>query len=109
MIDAVTTMDTRAEAFSKQSCRQLARLQRELLEIVQGVVRNGGKDISARELGQRWEALHNKRIGEGTVSSTINKLITLGVLERAPARACSVTKNTIKPVRPVAQQQRLLA
>ena len=109
MIEAVTTTDTRAEAFAKQSCERLARLQREMLEIVQGVVRNGGKDISARELGQRWEALHNKRIGEGTVSSTINKLIAKGVLVRGQARSCAVTGNTIKPVLPVAQQQRLLA
>ncbi|GAB2704097.1 LexA family transcriptional regulator [Comamonas sediminis] len=109
MLDVLTTNDTKAEAFAQQSCEQLARLQREMLEIVRGVVRNGGKDVSARELGQRWEALHNKRIGEGTVSSTINKLITKGVLERGQARACAVTGKTIKPVVPVAQQQRLLA
>lgn len=106
---AATTADTRAEAFAKQSVEQLGRLQREMLALVQGVVRNGGKDVSARELGLRWEQLHNKRIGEGTVSSTINKLIAKGVLARSTAvRACAVTGYTIKPVYPVAQQQRLV-
>lgn len=101
--------DARGPAFAQVSARELAGRQKEVLDIVLGAQRNGAANLTRQEILRKWEYMHNKRIGEGTISSAVCRLIAANKL--APAgerRKCEVTGNLVTPVRAVAQQAALV-
>ena len=83
--------------------------QRDVLDIVLAASRNGVADLSGREIQARYRTTYpGKDIDTGTVSARVNSLIAAKLLERCPNRLCSITGKTVGPVRPVAQQTRLV-
>ncbi len=83
---------------------------RDVLDIVVAAHRNGVADLSGREIQARYRQTHpGKDIDTGTVSARVNSLIAAKLLERCPDRLCSITSKTVGPVRPVAQQTRMVA
>lgn len=101
-------LDARGAAFAQVSARELAGRQREVLDIVLGFQRNGAKDVTRQEIQRKWEFLHNRRIGEGTIASAVNRLIAAQRLEAGERRKCEVTGNVVTPVRAVARQVALV-
>jgi hypothetical protein len=84
--------------------------QRDVLDIVLAAHRNGVADLSGREIQARYRISYpGKDIDTGTVSARVNSLIAAKLLERCPDRLCSITSKTVGPVRPVAQQARMVA
>jgi hypothetical protein len=82
---------------------------RDVLDIVLSAHRNGVPDLSGREIQARYRQTYPGRdIDTGTVSARVNSLIAAKLLERCPDRLCSITSKTVGPVRPVAQQTRLV-
>lgn len=76
---------------------------------VLAAARNGVADLSGREIQARYRTTYpGKDIDTGTVSARVNSLIAAKLLERCPDRLCSITGKTVGPVRPVAQQTRLV-
>lgn len=100
--------DARGAAFAQVSARDLAGRQREVLDIVLGFQRNGSKDVTRQEIQRKWEFIHNRRIGEGTIASAVNRLIAAGRLEPGDRRKCDVTGNVVTPVRAIARQVALV-
>jgi len=100
--------DARGPAFAQVSARELAGRQREVLDIVLGFQRNGAKDVTRQEIQRKWEYLNNRRIGEGTIASAVNRLIAAGRLEAGDRRKCEVTGNVVTPVRSLARQVALV-
>lgn len=83
--------------------------QRDVLDIVLAASRNGVADLSGREIQARYRQTYPGRdIDTGTVSARVNSLIAAKLLERCPDRLCSITGKTVGPVRPVAQQARMV-
>ena len=71
--------------------------------------RNGADDLSGKEIQQRYELLHGKRIESSTVAGRVNDLVAVKRLERLTfVRSCSVTGRDIHPVRVPATQARLV-
>lgn len=100
--------DARGAAFAQVSARELAGRQREVLDIVLGFQRNGAKNVTRQEIQRKWEFLNNRRIGEGTIASAVNRLIAARRLEIGERRKCEVTGNVVTPVRAVARQVALV-
>lgn len=98
-----TTMSTRhtsAEAFGKVGIKRLKHIQDELEAICLVAHACGLQDLSLREIQQRYEETHQRRIELSTVSSRINALLTATRLVRdGDCRPCSITGRTISPVR----------
>lgn len=83
--------------------------QLDVFEVVVAAHRNGVADLSGREIQARYRMLHpGKDIDTGTISARVNSLIASKLLERCPERPCSITGVVVGPVRPVAQQARLV-
>lgn len=105
-----TTSETSAQALNQIGLPKLKGELDKIHDIVLAAHRHGIDDMSGREIQQRYEQIHGKRIDSGTVSARCNGLIAAGRLERCRiARACHVTGKDIHPVRVVAQQSRLAA
>ena len=107
--DAVTTHDTRAEAFAALGNTGRARLNQRLYDSLALAHKHGMPALSRREL-RDW---HNDKTGEwleiSSITSTVNALIAAGRMEEAEARACSLPPHRlVKPVRCKAQQAALI-
>jgi hypothetical protein len=82
--------------------------QAEVLDICLAAARNGIADLSGREIKARYRQSHpGKDIDTGTISARVSSLLAAKLLERCPERLCSITSKMVRPVRPVAQQQRI--
>lgn len=80
------------EAVVEQELPKLSKPRQELFDIVLGAQRNGTSDMTNREIQDAFERRNSCRIGEGTVSSAINRLVALGYLTRSSEkRRCKVT------------------
>lgn len=108
-LNANITRQTSAQAHDAFGAHRAKKIKAEILDIVIAAARHGVDDLSGREIQQRYELQHGKRIEASTISSRVNDLIASGLLERAGARPCKVTGNNIAPVRAVAHQVRLTA
>lgn len=97
-----------AQARDALGMRALGGQQREVLDIVLAAARNGVADLTGKEIQARYRQLTGKDIDAGTVSARLNSLLAGKLLERAPRRQCTVSKLMVGPVRPVAQQARLV-
>lgn len=106
---AVTTADTRGDSFARVSAGDLKRLNEQLLDLVLGHQRNGGCDMSGRELQQAFEAKYQRRIEMSSVSSAVNRLVAAERLQRSEkSRPCLVTEREILPVFAPAKQAGLV-
>ena len=110
VLDAlVSTADTSRESYSRIAPKVLARRQRDVLDIVLGLQRNGAVNVSRREIQASYERVHGKRIDMSSVASSVHALLAAGRLYSAPkARECSITGKTICPVAVVASQAGLV-
>jgi len=98
-----------AAARNELGTERLRGQQREVLDIVIAAIRNGAKDLTGKEIQARFRSINSgKDIDAGTVSARVNSLLTAKLLEPGPRRPCSITGLTVRPVRPVAQQTRLV-
>ncbi len=106
VLDAlVSTADTSRESYSRIAPKVLARRQRDVLDIVLGLQRNGAVDVSRREIQASYERVHGKRIDMSSVASSVHALLAAGRLYSAPkARECLITGKTISPVAAAAVQ-----
>ena len=105
----VSTADTSRESYSRIAPKVLARRQRDVLDIVLGLQRNGAVDVSRREIQASYERVHGKRIDMSSVASSVHALLAAGRLYSAPkARECSITGKTICPVAVAATQAGLV-
>lgn len=100
---------TSAQALNALTNNHIKQLQDLIADIVVAAARNGIDDLSGREIQQRFELIHGKRIETGSVSSRVNALMAAGRLEHGPERPCRVTGRNILPVRPVVTQVRMVA
>lgn len=81
------------------------QLQDKILDICITAKRNGRADLSGKEIQERYELVHGKRIDASSVSARVNGLIAAGRLVRLErSRPCRVTGRDIHPVRVVAVQ-----
>lgn len=102
--------DTSAQALDAMGLRRMTGQRREVFDIVVGAQRNGARDLSLREIQQRYETRHGKRIDVSTVSARVHNLVTAGWLHRrADVRACDITGMAVHPVFAPAKQARLCA
>lgn len=105
----ISTADTSRESYSRIAPKTLARRQREVLDIVLGLQRNGAVDVSRREIQASYERVYSKRIDMSSVSSSVHALVSAGRLYSVPKlRECVVTGKTICPVAVVASQAGLV-
>ena len=105
----VTTADTRSDSFASLSAGALKNLNDQLVDLVQGHQRNGGRDMSGRELQQAFEARYERRMEMSSISSAVNRMVTAGRLQRSEhARQCAVTGREILPVFAPAKQASLV-
>ena len=81
-----------------------------VLDIVIAAKRNGIKDLSLREIAQRWHMVHGQPIDVGTVSARVTSLVAAKRLVRViyDARACTVSGKTVQPVSVPVRQAGLL-
>lgn len=107
---SVSNHDTSAQALNQIGLRHLKGELDKIHDIVLTAQRHGVKDMSGREIQDRYERIYGRRIDSGTVSARCNGLITAKRLERClVTRPCTVTGKDIHPVRVVAQQACLAA
>lgn len=107
--DATPGKHISAAARDAIGTERLRGQQREVLDIVVAAVRNGALDLTGKEIQARYRILNSgKDIDAGTVSARVNSLMTAKLLEPGPRRACTITGLNVRPVRPVAQQARLV-
>lgn len=105
----VTTADTRADSFARVSAGELKRLNEQLLDLVLGHQRNGGRDMSGRELQQAFERTYQRRVEMSSISSAVNRLVAAQRLQRSEKnRPCLVTGREILPVFAPAKQASLV-
>ncbi|WP_114968534.1 hypothetical protein [Rhodoferax ferrireducens] len=111
-----TSAQTSAQAFGAVGLSNLKKLQDKILDICIAAQRNGARDLSGREIQQRYEQHFSLaqgyavRIEMSSVSSRVNALVSAGRLERVEvARACAVTGSNILPVRVPMTQASLVA
>lgn len=101
---------TSALALDAMGLRALARSNRAIFDICVAAQRNGARDLSLREIQQRYERLYSKRIDVSSVSARVHSLIDAGWLHRRAApRACSITGRSVLPVFAPEKQARLCA
>lgn len=101
----ISTADSRSDAYAKAAPKLLARRQREVLDIVLGLQRNGAVNVSRREVQASYERVYGKRIDMSSVSSSVHALVSAGRLYSVPKlRECLVTGKTICPVAAPAAQ-----
>lgn len=106
---AVTTADTRGDSFARVSAGDLKRLNEQLLDLVLGHQRNGGRDMSGKELQQAYERRYSRRIEMSSISSAVNRLVAAERLKRSEKhRPCLVTGREILPVFAPAKQAGLV-
>ena len=99
---------TSAMALDAMGLRDMARSNRAIFDICVGAQRNGARDLSLREIQQRYERLYSKRIDVSSVSARVHSLIEAGWLHRrAEPRACSITGRSVLPVFAPEKQARL--
>ena len=97
-------------ALDAMGLRAMARSNRAIFDICVGAQRNGARDLSLREIQQRYERLYSKRIDVSSVSARVHSLIEAGWLHRrADPRACSITGRSVLPVFAPEKQARLCA
>ena len=102
--------DTSAQALDAMGLRRMAGQRRKIFDIVVVAQRRGAKDLSLREIQQRFELLEGRRIDVSTVSARVNNLVAAGWLERrSDIRHCSVTGMAVHPVFVPPTQARLCA
>ena len=101
------THHTSAQAKDALGNKGVARRDSEILNIVLAACRNGIADLSGKEIQQRYEYEHSKRIDASTISGCLTRLVSAKRLERSTPRNCVVTGFNIVPVRAVVQQTRL--
>lgn len=105
----VTSRDTSSDSFNAISARQLANQEQRVLDVILGLCRNGARDVSRLEVREAYERIYATRIDAGRIAARVKGLIDGGRVEECPEpRACCITGRQIKPVRPVAQQARLV-
>lgn len=80
-----------------------------VLDIVIAAKRNGIKDLSLREIAERWHMVHGKPIDVGTVSARVTSLVAAKRLVRViyDARPCTVSGKTVQPVSVPTTQARM--
>ena len=84
------------EAYAALKLPRVAKRQGEIRDICIAAQRNGCNDLTRKEIELRYNFLYGGHIGEGTVSSSVNGLVTAGRLVEGPKRLCSVSKSGIK-------------
>ena len=105
---AAGAVHTSAQALDAMGLRAMARSNRAIFDICVGAQRNGARDLSLREIQQRYERLYSKRIDVSSVSARVHSLIEAGWLHRrADPRACSITGRSVLPVFAPEKQARL--
>ena len=82
----ISTADTSRESYSRIAPKTLARRQREVLDIVLGLQRNGAVDVSRREIQASYERVYSKRIDMSSVSSSVHALVSAWSLAKPFAR-----------------------
>lgn len=109
------TRETSGEAFRTIGNKGLSAEMRKVLDICLAAQRNGAQDLSGREVQVRYEAYYSQTSGKvvrkdmSSISGRINDLVTAGRLERLPLkRQCSISGESIMPVRVPAMQSRLV-
>lgn len=100
--------DTSAQALDAMGLRRMAGQRREVFDIVVGAQRNGARDLSLREIQQRYEARHGKRIDVSIISARVHNLVAAGWLRRRDdVRRCDITGMAVHPVYVPEKQARL--
>lgn len=94
-----TTKETSARALASVGINRLKWIQDEIEHIVRSACAAGVKDLSMREIQQRYEATYGSRIEMSTISSRVWGLVAAKRLQRdSTERKCSVTGQFILPV-----------
>lgn len=108
-IGATSTAETSAASFAQLSAEGMRKQGAQLYELIVGHQRNGGQDMTGRELQQAYEARFSVRIDAGAISSAVSKLVAAGKLRRRDVpRACAVTGRAVLPVFVPAKQASLV-
>jgi hypothetical protein len=98
----------RTTARSRLNIGRMSQQQREVFDVIVAACRNGVIDLTGREIKARYLTMNpGKEIETNSVRRCLNGLIDSHFLERCPRRFCTVTREWVEPVRPVAQQQRI--
>jgi len=100
MHTAVTTTDTKADAYRKVNLTERARQALAIEEIVRRhAPSQPDRALSGKEIQWHYERDHGKRIEAGVVSGRVNNLVTaLRLVRIQTPRACSITGKPVLPV-----------